>query len=107
MVNISFDVDHIIPQEKFKDNTMVDDSAKDSLANLALLPKKDNIHKKNKALNEIVDPWLKDLITKYTGITEDKFDLYSDIANINQLQAERLKLFKTAFNTNRNAKLSN
>ena len=107
MVNVSFDVDHIIPQEKFKDNTMVDDSAKDSLANLALLPKKDNIHKKNKALNEITDPWLKNSITTYTGITEDKFDLYSDIANINQLQTERLELFSIAFSTNRSAKLSN
>lgn len=107
MVNVSFDVDHIIPQEKFKDNTMVDDSAKDSLANLALLPKKDNIHKKNKALNEIVDPWLKNSIVTYTGISEDKFDSYSDIANIKLLQAERVKLFTTAFSTNRSAKLSN
>lgn len=107
MVNVSFDVDHIIPQEKFKDNSMVDASAKDSLANLALLPKKDNIHKKSKALNEIVDPWLKNSIVTYTGITEDKFDLYSDIANICKLQDERSKLFITAFSTNRSAKLSN
>lgn len=107
MVNVSFDVDHIIPQEKFKDNAMVNDSAKDSLANLALLPKKDNIHKKNKTLNEIVDPWLINSIVTYTGISEDKFDLYSDIANINQLQTERLKLYKIAFSTNRSAKLSN
>lgn len=107
MVNVSFDVDHIIPQEKFKDNSMVDASAKDSLANLALLPKKDNIHKKSKALNEIVDPWLKNSIVTYTGISEDKFDLYSDIANIRKLQDERSKLFITAFSTNRSAKLSN
>lgn len=107
MVNVSFDVDHIIPQEKFKDNSMVDASAKDCLANLALLPKKDNIHKKSKALNEIVDPWLKNSIVTYTGISEDKFDLYSDIANIYKLQDERSKLFITAFSTNRSAKLSN
>lgn len=107
MVNVSYDVDHIIPQEKFKDNNMVDGSAKDSLANLALLPKKDNIHKKNKALNEITDPWLKNSIVTYTGISEDKFDLYSDIINIKQLQNERSELFITAFDTNRTAKLSN
>lgn len=107
MVNVSYDVDHIIPQEKFKDNNMVDGSAKDSLANLALLPKKDNIHKKNKALNEIIDPWLRNSIVTYTGISEDKFDLYSDIINIKQLQNERSELFITAFDTNRTAKLSN
>lgn len=101
MINVSFDVDHIIPQEKFKDNNMVDSSAKDSLSNLALLPKKDNIHKKSKSLNEIVDPWLKNSIVTYTGIDENNFDLYSDIANIGQLQSERSKLFLLAFDTNR------
>ena len=44
-VNTSFDVDHIIPQEAFKDNVMLDLNLKDSLSNLALLPKKDNISK--------------------------------------------------------------
>lgn len=107
MVNVSFDVDHIIPQEKFKDNSMVDASAKDSLSNLALLPKKDNINKKSKALNEIRDPWLRNSIVTYTGISEDKFDLYSDIANMGKLQDERSKLFLIAFDSNRNAKLSN
>ena len=49
-----FDVDHIIPQEKFVDNPMVNQYLKDSLGNLALLPKKDNIAKNNKTLEELL-----------------------------------------------------
>ena len=43
--NVIFDVDHIIPQDSFVDNSMVDTKLKHSLVNLALLPKKQNIKK--------------------------------------------------------------
>lgn len=106
-MNVMFDVDHIIPQEKFNDNNMVDVSLKDSLANLALLPKKDNISKKSKALNEIADPWLKSMIEIYTGIKQEMFETYSDISNIVQLKNERQNLFIIAFDINRKTKISN
>lgn len=106
-INTLFDVDHIIPQEKFKGNSMIELSMKDSLINLALLPKKDNISKKNKSLNEVVDSWLKDSITIYTGIEKENFEKFSNLANISELKQEREELFLVAFDTNRDAKLSN
>ncbi len=105
-VNVSFDVDHIIPKESFVGNVMIDSAYRDSLINLALLPTRDNISKKAKALNEITDKWLKLQITTYTGIKESKFELYSDISNISALHAQREKLFATAFATNRATVLS-
>jgi hypothetical protein len=106
-VNVSFDVDHIIPQESFEDNKMVDPIYRDSLINLALLPTKENITKKAKALDEITDPWLKEQITAYTGIAEKDFQTYSNIANIKVLHKQRSKLFQSAFDTKRQKVLSN
>ena len=95
---MSFDVDHIIPKERFVVNNMIAQTYRDSLINLAFLPTKDNISKKAKALNEITDSWLKLQISTYTGIKEAEFEQYSDIA--------RSKLFTTAFTANRTTALS-
>lgn len=105
-VNVSFDVDHIIPKERFVGNTMIIQTYRDSLINLALLPTKDNISKKAKALNEITDSWLKLQITTYSGIKEEEFEKYSDISNISALHSARSKLFSIAFSTNRTTALS-
>ena len=105
-VNVSFDVDHIIPKERFVGNNMIAQTYRDSLINLALLPTKDNISKKAKALNEITDSWLKLQISTYTGIKEAEFEQYSDIANISLLYNARSKLFTTAFTANRTTALS-
>lgn len=105
-VNVSFDVDHIIPKERFVGNAMVGQAYRDSLINLALLPTKDNISKKAKALNEITDSWLKLQVTTYTGIEESEFDQYSDISNIPALHKQRSELFTIAFSTNRATALS-
>ena len=105
-VNVSFDVDHIIPKERFVGNTMIAKAYRDSLINLALLPTKDNISKKAKALNEITDNWLKLQITTYTGIKEEEFDHYSDISNIASVHKKRSNMFSTAFSTNRMTVLS-
>ncbi len=101
------DVDHIIPQEKFADNNMVDQSMKNSLSNLSLLPKTDNIAKKNKALNEIVDPWLKNQIVKYEKIPLERFEFFSDITHIVDLKTLRGDLFKSTFDRTRDTVLSN
>lgn len=106
-VNTQFDVDHIIPQESFKDNAMVAQELKDSLGNLAILPKKDNISKKSRKLNEITEPWLKSSITTFSGIQESEFDKYSNIANMPDLKKKREDLFLTAFDINRDANLAN
>ena len=77
------------------------------MVNLALLPKKENISKKAKRLNEISDAWLKKNITTYTGIDADKFDAFSDAANFNKMSDLRSELFLQAFSTNRNSMLIN
>lgn len=105
-VNVSFDVDHIVPKEKFVGNTMINQTYRDSLINLALLPTKDNISKKAKALNEIADSWLKLQIVTYSGIEESEFDLYSDISNMDRLHEKRSALYTTAFAANRTTVLS-
>lgn len=105
--NLSFDVDHIIPQEIFDGNNLVDQTFKDSLVNLALLPTKENISKKSKKLNEITDSWLKQQITKFTGIEETDFMKYSDVTNLASLRKQRSELFTVAFSTNRKASLAN
>lgn len=103
----TFDVDHIVPQSKFINNTMINPALKDCLFNLALLPKKDNIAKKDKALNEITDSWLKTCIKTYEGIDKEDYDKYSDITHIGDLQNARGEMFLKAFKECRNTKLTN
>lgn len=105
-VNISFDVDHIIPKERFVGNKIIPQEYRDSLINLALLPTKDNISKKAKALNEITDDWLKMNITTYTGIEESEFEQYSDISHISSLCDKRKGMFSYVFQNNRNTTLA-
>ncbi len=106
-LSTSVDVDHIIPQEKFQGNVMVNKDLMNSLGNLALLPSKENISKKSKALEEIHDKWLKDHIITYTGIPENDFKKYSDILNLNELIEMRKQLFQTTFKEKRQSILSN
>ena len=105
--DVSFDVDHIIPQELFVGNMMADTNFENSLSNLALLPTKANISKKAKRLNEITDAWLKKQIVIYSGVREAEFETYSDVTNIEVLRTQRKALFTTAFSSNRKTELSN
>lgn len=102
-----FEVDHLYPQDKFKDNNMIDISNKDSLCNLSLLPKKENISKSNKALKEIVDPWLIKQITIFADIKQCDFEKYSDLSNMDELKCSRRPLYEKAFKETRNSKLAN
>ncbi len=106
-VEAQFDVDHLYPQEKFKNNSFVAETDKDCLCNLSLLPKKDNISKSNKSLNEISDTWLIQQIEQYADVQSSDFSKYSNIANISQLKSLRKPLFEKAFKEIRDAKLSN
>lgn len=106
-LDVKFDVDHLYPQDKFKDNDMIDKANKDCLCNLSLLPKKDNISKSNKSLNEIVDPWLIQQIEQFADIPSSEFDKFSNLANIDQLKAHRSPLYERAFDVARLNKLSN
>ncbi|MBE6221259.1 MAG: DUF262 domain-containing protein [Rikenellaceae bacterium] len=106
-LNTQFEVDHLYPQEKFKDNCMVDISNKDCLCNLSLLPKKENVSKNNKSLREIVDTWLIQQIATYADIQQHDFEKYSDLSNIEELKSHRKTLYEKAFKEIRDSKLAN
>lgn len=101
------EIDHIVPEEKFQGNNGVDQALKDSLINFALLPKKDNISKSSKALNEITNDWLKEEVSKFSEIPQSDFAKYSDITNIDEMKEMRREKFLEAFSSIRNSELSN
>jgi len=101
------EVDHIIPQAKLSNNLMIPTTYKDALFNLQLLPKTDNIEKKDKTLSELTDSFLRQAISKYTGIKEEDFGKYSDISQIEVLKQERLTYLLDTFGEKRKTELSN
>ena len=103
----SFDVDHIFPRAKFAGNQMIESKYENSLTNLAFLPKKDNVAKNDKSLEEILDPWLKYQITNYEYIEEGDFKKFSNIAAFKDLIELRKQKFIEIFTQCRMAALSN
>ena len=101
------EVDHIMPKAKLESNAMIPAAYRDALFNLELLPKGDNIQKKDKALNEVSDSFLRQSISRYCDISIDDFDKYSDISNIESLKEVRLKMLLETFDTIRKTELSN
>lgn len=96
----NIDVDHILPQSLF-DSSVIDNSIKDNILNLGLLPKKDNISKGNKTLRMIESNWLQDQIVRYEFIDKDKFDDYSNLSNYQKMFNNRENWFRSAFNIRR------
>ncbi len=101
------EVDHIMPKARLESNSMIPAHYRDALFNLQLLPKCDNIQKKDKALNEISDSFLQKSISRYCDIKVEDFEKYSDISNIEDLKRERMKVLLDIFNTMRKTELSN
>lgn len=95
--NELFEVDHILPQELFKNNSEIDSAKKDSIVNLALLPKKDNISKKDKVLKDITDDWLSKKIAEYADIPEQDFGKFSTVSSIDNLKDLRKPIFLNVF----------
>lgn len=100
-------IDHIFPQEKFKENKNINEAYRDSLTNLIILTKQENNLKSNKPLNEITDTSLKASICYVSGIEENDFDKYSDISNFDKLIEQRNKFFKEIIQNNRKSFLIN
>ncbi len=102
------EVDHIIPQTLFDSSTLPEkEYLKDNLFNLALLPKNENISKRNKRLIEINDNWLKDQVEKYTFIKKVDFLKYSDLNHWKDLKEYRKEIFMKTFTDDRNGILNN
>ena len=63
----AIEVDHIIPQSLFENSSIPNkDSIVNSIFNLGLLPKNENISKGKKVLAVITDLWLQNQIEKYS-----------------------------------------
>ena len=93
IAQISYDVDHIIPQDLLDSQSSQDlISLKDTLGNLAILPHKSNIKKKDKFLRDIEQD-LKEEVSRYSDIKIDDFEMYSDIVNLPELCQQRQKNF--------------
>lgn len=102
------EVDHIIPQSLFESSALIEkDSIVNSIFNLGVLPKNENISKGKKTLIEIRDPWLRSQIEKYEFVSPKEFDFYSNINNYSTIYEQRIELFKTAFDKNRSDLINN
>lgn len=104
----SIEIDHILPQSKFLESQLTNKNIiKDSLFNLGLLPKDENVSKGNHTLRQIESEWLKNEIYKYEQIPIDKFEYYSNISNYLDLFCFRKEFFDRAFGENRTNLLNN
>lgn len=106
--NYAIEVDHIIPQTKFDLSQFPRKNIlKDSLFNLGLLPKNENVSKSDKTLRQIESEWLKNQIEKYEQIPANQFDKYSNINNHTDLFALRKCNFDHAYGQMRQDLLNN
>ena len=96
-----------MPKARLESNSMIPTGYRDALFNLELLPKDDNIQKKDKALSEISDKFLRQSISRYCDIKIEDFEKYSDVSNIEDLKSERLKVLLDTFENIRKTELSN
>ena len=101
------EVDHIIPKAKLDNNSMIPIGYRDALFNLELLPKGDNIQKKDKTLQEVNDTFLQKNISRYTDIKIEDFQKYSDVSHIEELKEERQALLSKVFGEIRKTELAN
>lgn len=103
------DIDHIIPQLIFKQSAIAKkELIQDSLFNLALLPKRENISKGGDRLKNIEDSWLKTQIVHYECVPEEKFEEFSNVNNYESLFTYRkTHFFDKAFGEQRDNLLNN
>ena len=103
-----FDIDHIIPQEKFKTSVIVGkEKIVHNILNLGILPKGDNIKKSSYVLSQIVDQSAKDLITKYEFIEQEDFLAFSNVSNYELMFEKRKKIIMDIFKRKRTDLLNN
>lgn len=103
-LGVTVDVDHIIPQAAFAGSTIVQrDIYMHNLFNLALLPRRENVAKRDLFLSDVRDAWLRDQIEIYLRIPRADFARYSAVASIVELKATRRGQFLDAFGPRRDA----
>lgn len=107
--NKLYEMDHIFAQRQF-DTSIISLDWRDNVFNFAILPKKDNISKSDRTLNELKqdtnNTWLFDEVKRYTEISDSEIEKYSNINNIENLIQKRKLLFIDAFTVNRQQNLN-
>lgn len=104
--NTEYEIDHLIAQKLFSENTMIDQSFKDNFLNFSILPKGENIEKTGKRLNEIHDNWLISQILKFADITVEDIETFSDLSNVNKL-IKRKETYEKSYGELRNKLFAN
>ena len=105
----SYQIDHIIPQDKFKINEEMK-NLKDCLANLEVLSSTNNDKKKDKELLEFKTTDKQDIANEIhtsSGIELNDFEKYSDIINLSDLITERKTRFESIFLVDRESLYAN
>ena len=89
-----YDIDHIIPQSKIDAAPLgvVNKNLKNSLGNMALLPRRKNEAKNAKFLKDVGDD-LKLEIAQYADVSLEDFPKYSNLTSLPNLIEERKKVF--------------
>lgn len=105
--DVSYDLDHIYPKALFGSNSNIKQEYKDSLCNLQILSSKANTSKNDKKLYEISDKSIINEISKSSGISENDFDKYSDVSNIEELIHFRISELNDIYTNKRNTMLNN
>jgi len=97
-VGVQSDIDHIIPRSLFM-QTPSEELKKwcHSLANLALIPKKPNISKGDKPIDQVLDSWLRSQIQIYEEIPQEEFRSFSSVTQVTSLKDFRGAMFKDVF----------
>lgn len=104
--NSEYDVDHIIPQSAFEaSGDPLLEPFKNHIANLALLPHRQNMNKSARSLDELTEPWLKRQVVKYEGVQEADFPKYSTAEQFGALKEFRSPRILEALTTVRAARL--
>lgn len=104
----SIEIDHILPQTRFDRSQLPQKTIlKDSLFNLGLLPKDENISKSDKTLRQIESEWLKNQVEKYEQIPAGRFEEFSNIINYEALFKLRKAHFENAYGQMREHLLNN
>lgn len=101
--NCTFDVDHIIPQIAFAGNADLQ-AKKDGLANLCVLPRKENERKGDKSLLQL-SSWLGDQLSYFAGIESEDFKRFSSVSAIDDLIEKRKSDFLRIFSEKRRQSL--
>lgn len=92
-----YEIDHILPQSRLKNNKSVPAWFMDSVINLSLLPRRDNNEKNDRLLVDLKNSCLAHVVSSFTGIDIEDFDKYSNTSNIQQLIELRKMMWLTAF----------